>query len=301
MKNYFLAIIIFNSIFLTFAIAQQQQYPNLWNIQIHSSISYNKYEQMYYYTYSMANNPSNIGSIAEIEIDISRKSGTLDIDTSGLRFKNDGYTEEDFRLSFPHLKGRIIPVGFLKTPVGDWTGGLSNALTASFGGIGTSHVQPGGSVSGFEMMSKGLPSIRQCIVSPFFDVIALFPDPADTTITYYVPPVDSVRNAVNYYGWTIGPTAPLINFIASVWCDTLTSYTTQSRTLDWIKDDTTANKYLSYFASAKTKLTQRDSTGARTVLLQILRDVDIDSTSSLTSEAYALLRFNTEYILKSLP
>jgi len=32
-----------------------------------------------------------------------------------------------------------------------------------------------------------------------------------------------------------------------------------------------------------------------------LRDVDIDSTDNLTSEAYALLRYNTEYLLEQIP
>ena len=113
--------------------------------------------------------------------------------------------------------------------------------------------------------------------------------------------MDSIREAMNYYGWTIGPTAPPINFIATVWCDTLISYTTHSRTLGWIKDDATENKYLGYFASAKTKLVQQDNVGARTVLLQVLKDVDIDSTANLTSEAYALICYNTKYLLAQLP
>ena len=106
---------------------------------------------------------------------------------------------------------------------------------------------------------------------------------------------------MNYHGLTVGPSAPPINFIATVWCDTLISYTTQSRALGWIKDDATANKYLGYFASAKTKLVQHDSVGARNVLLQVLHEVNIDSTASLSSESYALLRFNTEYIVNILP
>jgi hypothetical protein len=71
--------------------------------------------------------------------------------------------------------------------------------------------------------------------------------------------------------------------------------------LGWIKDQVTANKYLSYFSSARTKLVQHDSVGSRSVLLQVLHDVDIDSASTLTSEAYALLRFNTEYLTNKLP
>jgi hypothetical protein len=92
---------------------------------------------------------------------------------------------------------------------------------------------------------------------------------------------------------TIAPKNPPVPFIPLDFLDTLTSYTTQSRILGWIKDQPTATKYLGYFASAKTKLIQSDSVGARTILQHVLHDVDIDSTANLSSEAYALLRFNT--------
>ena len=300
MKNKIATTILLNSIFITFIFAQQQ-YPNLWNVGIRASSFQSRSEQMFYYLYTLTNNISNKGEISGFEIDISRTLNSCEIDTIGLKFENDGFTEKDFRDNFPHLKDRIIPVGFYNTPAGKkWIGGLTDYLTADFAGFGENHILPGQSLYGFEMMSKGLPSIRRCIVSPFFDEIALFPDPEDTTITYYVPPLDSVRNAVKFYGWTIGPTAPPINFIATVWCDTLTSYTNRSRALGWIKDQATANKYIGYFSFSRTKLVQQDSVGVRTVLLQVLKDVDIDSTANLTSEAYALIRYNTEYLMERL-
>ncbi len=39
----------------------------------------------------------------------------------------------------------------------------------------------------------------------------------------------------------------------------------------------------------------------KNTLNQVLHDVDQDSTANLTSEAYALLRYNTEYLLNNLP
>jgi len=294
MKKNIIVFVLFNFIFPSFSLCQQ--YPYLRDVQIQATGSFNTNQKFYYYNYTIKNSNTSAGEISKWEIDISKNPNTVDIDTIGLLFENDGFTEGCFRRHFPSIKDKIVPIGFPKTPGGSWSGTLTNRLTAAFGGIDTDHIHTGQSLSGFEMMSKGLPAIRRCIVSPYFDVIALFPDPEDTTIHYYVPPVDSVRNAVKYYGWTVGPTAPPINFIATVWCDTLTSYTTQSRTLGWIKDDATENKYLGYFASAKTKLVQRDSVGARTVLLQVLKDVDSDSTANLNSEAYALICYNTKYL-----
>lgn len=299
MENKIAKTILLNSIFITFVIAQKQQYPNLRDIQIRADISYSKDEQLYYYAYSMTNNPSNIGSIAKIEIDISRKSGTSEIDTIGLRFENDGFTENSFRRHFQSLKGRIVPVGFLKTPGISWLGGLTNRCTASFSADSV-FIDPGERLDGYEMVSKGIPGIRRCIVSPYFDVIALFPDPEDTTISYYVPPLDSVRNAIKYYGWTIGPTAPPMDFSSTVWCDELINYTSQSRILGWIKNQSTTDKYIGCFSTVKTQLQMNNAIDARVTLQEVLIDVNADSTNNLTSEAYALIRYNTEYLMMQL-
>jgi len=105
----------------------------------------------------------------------------------------------------------------------------------------------------------------------------------------------------SFHNFTVGPSDPLSPFVLLNFLDTLTNYTTQSRSLGWIKDQTIANKYLVYFSSARTKLVQHDSVGARTVLQQVLKDVNIDSTTNISSEAYALLRFNTEYLVNILP
>ena len=110
---------------------------------------------------------------------------------------------------------------------------------------------------------------------------------------------DLVTNSVS--GYTIAPVDTPKPFNPLNFLDTLTSYTTQARSLGWIKIQATADKYLDYYSSARTKLVQHDSVGARSVLLNVLNDVNIDSTASLSSEAYALLRFNTEYLISKLP
>jgi hypothetical protein len=302
MKRVLAVSILLNGLFATILLAQQRQYPHLYNVIIQANTSFDTSEGMFHYSYTLTNSTTNIGRIASFEIDISRKPHTLKIDTAGLRFKNDGYTEKNFKLDFAHLAGKIIPVGFLQTPPGMWDGGNTNALTASFDAVSDADfIAPGKSEGGFEMISRGLPSIRACFLAPYFDVISLFPDPNDTTIKYYVPPVDSVRQAMKFHGWTVGPTAPPIIFVASIWCDTLISYINQSKVLSWIKNQLTANKYLGYFGSVKASLLQNNNSAARTTLGQVLADVNIDSTRNLTSEAYALIRYNTEYLLSRLP
>jgi hypothetical protein len=299
--------ILLMGIVLTMALSipsVSQEYPHLRRVEVRASVALGGNNHFYYFTYAVTNGVTSLGGIEEFEVDISRKPGTADIDTVGLQFENDGFIEGSFRRHFPFLRGRITPVGLVASPGQSfgftWTGGFSNDLTALWG-ADSALIEPGQSLSGFELMSKGLPGIRRCIVSPYFDVDSLFPDLDDPDRTLSIAQMDSIREAVKFFGWTVGPTAPPIDLVPTVWLDTLSSYTSQSLSLGWITSQAVTDKYISYFSSGRAKLVQQDSVGARTVLQQVLRDVDIDSTTNLTSEAYALLRYNTEYLLSQLP
>ena len=103
------------------------------------------------------------------------------------------------------------------------------------------------------------------------------------------------------HGVTIGPQTPPYPFLPGSFLDTISSYANQSWDWGWIKDQVTANKYLGYFNSAKTSVQQNNIAATRVTLGQVLNEVNVDSTSNLTSEAYALIRYNTEYLLSQLP
>jgi len=105
----------------------------------------------------------------------------------------------------------------------------------------------------------------------------------------------------SYHSQTIAPNTNLFKIPQSSFLDTLTSYTAQSSTFGWIKNQSTSNKYLSYFNSAKSSLQSNNIAGTRTTLQMVLTDVNVDSTNNLTSEAYALIYYNTQYLLAQLP
>ena len=116
-------------------LASQAQYPYLYHVDVAANVAHDQGTQLYHYVYSLANDQSSAGKIAGFEIDISRSEDIADLDTVGLRFENDGYTEKIFRRNFAKFAGRIVPVGFFRTPEGHWSGGNTNNLTASFDGI----------------------------------------------------------------------------------------------------------------------------------------------------------------------
>jgi len=176
-----------------------------------------------------------------------------------------------------------------------WIAGSATYIEArvfselSLDGVAT--IAPGESKRGFGMSSTGLPSVVQYYVQGLTAGTPMVSDEERRN--------DILKNSVT--GYTVGVLDTARPPVTAEFLDTLTSYTTQSRSLGWIKDQPTADKYLGYFSTAKAQLKQHNSTGARVALQSVLRDVDVDSSSTLTSEAYALLRHNTEYLLDQLP
>jgi hypothetical protein len=159
-------------------------------------------------------------------------------------------------------------------------------------------IKPSTHLAGFAFSTRSLPSIVPYYAEgnhelPRFDE-GMAPDsiPGYSDLTPYGPGV---------VGKTVGPVPPPDPFDPVGLLDTLLSYTTECKTLGWIAQQTTAEKYLAYFNSVKASLEDSNFTAARNTLKQVLQNVDVDSTSALTSEAYALLRFNTEYLLGQLP
>jgi hypothetical protein len=177
----------------------------------------------------------------------------------------------------------------------NWNGEIGRGVNRIAWGANDSldFIFPGSTLSGFNYESEALPSIKTYYAEGWITIPQLTYEP-DSIIGGNV--LESAKQ-----GTTIGPADPPTPFVPLDFLDTLIGYITQSRTLGWIKDQAAANKYLDYFASAKRDLQQNLNAPAWLTLKKVLRDVDVDSTSLLTSEAYALIRFNTEYLLGQLP
>jgi hypothetical protein len=155
----------------------------------------------------------------------------------------------------------------------------------------TTDISPGGRVVGFEIKSPGLPMVGRYWVAAWEVIPSEEGQYNDASFGIF---------ATHLCRTTISPADPPNPFVPLNFLDTLASYTTQSRILGWIKDQATADKYLGYFSSAKASLQQNNIVSARATLQQVLQDVNADSTNNITSEAYALIRYNTEYLLAQL-
>jgi len=158
-------------------------------------------------------------------------------------------------------------------------------------------IWPGETKVGFKFIVSGLPSVA--IFAMQAENAAPSTDEMNSTAAVELYERDRRENMV--WGKTIGPKDPPSPFIPSNFLDTIIYYTNQSFLLGWISDNLIENKYTNYFNIAKSQLQQNNNNAARTTLQTVLQQLDIDSTSNLTSEAYALLRYNTEYLLEKIP
>ncbi|HCV43555.1 MAG TPA: hypothetical protein DGH68_08735 [Bacteroidetes bacterium] len=295
MKTY---TIMFGFIILTSEITFSQNLPYLHTLTIRATSTFENATQMYFYSYSLSNDQNNNGNVWVFEVDISRDANSIAFDTSGLIFATS-WMESAFRRHYPSLSSRIIPVGFPSLPQ-FWGGAVSSNLTGGFD-KDTLMPAPGQSVSGLVLMSRGLPGIRRCTVKPVFNVFALYPslDEVDNPDSLDAK-VEQDREAVNFSSVIIGPYAPPAFFNGLTFLDTVKSYVTRSRSLGWITSQSTANKYTRLVDSAHSNLRANKRGVAKAKLDSVLLNVHTDSASTLTSEAYALIRFNTEYVLNTL-
>jgi hypothetical protein len=158
-------------------------------------------------------------------------------------------------------------------------------------------IWPGDKLSGFNFITSGLPAVAMFRMQAKNDL----PWTREMNTSESLALSLRNRNENMVFGKTIGPKALANPFVPLDFLDSLIHYIDQSDTLGWIKNQSTFDKYNDYLVTAKNALEQNQIDLAKATLESIVQEVDIDSTSNLTSEAYALIKFNTEYLLANLP
>lgn len=146
-------------------------------------------------------------------------------------------------------------------------------------------IHPGEIENNFALVSTNLPGIAKYYLQGNNDDVSINIDEIfyNTSIGYTLIP-------------TILDSIGVIDFL-----DTLINYNQRSYELGWIANQLTADKYDSLFTRAKTFLEENYITWVDSTLHTVLQEVDSDSSGNITSEAYALLRYNSEYLLANLP
>lgn len=275
-------------------------YPYLYSFTLQCRVEYSATSKIYSYAYRGDNPASNKGKLWNMRMDISRPSTSILNDTVGLKFFRP-FNEESFRDDFNNYSNSTVAISASVLPSRGWYVGCGWGMQLHMGAPNET-VSPGSYFTGLELQSKGLPGIRTIVFVPYFEDRLYFYSMDDTVHQWQgFEYQDSIKDMVNFRSRTVGPILPPAQFEPLRWCDTLRSFSQQSREMLWIPADGTLNKYLSHFTHLRTRIQSNDIRGARDTIAQILAELNRDSSGALTSEAYALLRYNTEYLLSQLP
>ena len=180
-------------------------------------------------------------------------------------------------------------------------------------------IGPGDSMTGFSFSSRGLPIIINSYLQGNAPGLAFTGDPpAEMSVlldSILVFPNNSVVRQ------TIGPKDPMMSLMPVTFLDTLLSYTRQSADLGWLgrerdndcddderPEDGVAKNIEKRLEKARRFLEREDPLQARKELEKLVQKVERiwkrsqdQDKSLMTSEAYALLKYNTDYLIDHLP
>lgn len=158
-------------------------------------------------------------------------------------------------------------------------------------------IKSGETKTGYWYRGKGLPGL--CDVYIKGSVPLKFGGFGDSAMTIEMRYHDILPNSFRAVTIGIKPFPDEVS--APAFLDTIIHYSTKSYELGWIKDQSLRDKFNRYLENARDLINQKNSYEARGNLTSLLEDLGRETPQVLSPEAYALLKFNTEYVLRRLP
>jgi hypothetical protein len=246
----------------------------------------------FYYQYKLKN-------------DISSKQRLEDFDIEILSSIQNIKSPDNF---WKHSFYSFVPVFGWYNTKGEY------GLADPFDGIAPDSIE-----DGFSFISSGLPAISNAYFKGKSNIILAFPAEPPAQIEMFLDTIDVFPNYC-VIRKTIGPKSVPDPFIAITFLDTLLSYTRQSVQLGWLKngkdndcdldekpDDGVVKNLENRLLKARNELNEGDTVkaspiGASRELEKFIKKVERISKRSdvMTGEAYALLKYNAEYLLERL-
>src|SRR3989338_1341734 len=274
--------------------------PVFTSAGIQSSVAYESTTGLYTYSYTITNPSTNTGEIWSIDIDITKPPDSVYLSSEGLTIPY-GVRVRTFDELAARRDKPMVPVGILVPSSVEWGGSLTNSGTAGFStgagsGPGGSHINPGETKGGFELISRGLPTIRQIEIEPWWIMVEEGPaseEGADIA--------RSIEESLIFHTKTLGPTA-LPRFLdPKDFLNTVRSYIDESVQLGWLMDAALTTALKSQLDRAYAFVDANDPSSAKLALQEFMTAVEQASSTQRTSEAKDLLYFNAKYLKDWLP
>lgn len=297
-----------------------EEIPALKGVTLKASVSHNATDGAFVYDYLLGHSAESTGDIQHMDIDVTLPEGGAAPSGAGLTIPI-GKKERTFEQELQTVPGAVqmVPVG-LRAPT-DWLAGLTVRGSASWGG-GRDGVliPPSKSLSGFTIISRGLPTIRNARVKPDF-VLTVEGSIAQEDIER----ARQIDQQITVSVKTLGPTAPPavvvpLNFLAS-----LVALKHEAQALGWVGGPKFVAKLDKKLDQVRQKLTTNNLKSARGKLKAFIEKVESqfketkaheverareakkdqgknrDEKKFVTSEGHALLTFNAQFLRDRLP
>lgn len=277
------------------------------NVTVRSYAACDSGTGLYSYRYSIYNPPSN-GLIDIIQIDIRKPTSAIELSSEGLivergiNINSNTVLYHTFNEEVAQMQPEkeVVPVG---VKIGDrnWGGAVTAMGTVMWGGSETTLIMPGQTLGGFTITSYGLPGIRDGMVEPDIDYDNL-PD------EYWgnVELTKQLQDSLVYHIKTIGPTAPPADFKPADFLTSIINMKHDAYNLGWIKNEGTLKSLDAKLENAKKDIEKGNIKSAKNTLKAFINEVEAQGCESyencpdgkhLTSEAYALLKYNAQYLI----
>lgn len=242
---------------------------------VKAEVIYDSATGLYTYSYTITNPSTNTGEIYDIDIRMPRGGGTLS--SEGLTMPRGSKTRTfDQVLSIRRNPKPMVPVGIV-APSG-WDGGLGNRGVAGFGcGNETPNILPGETKGRFELISRGLPTIREAEIEPWWIFYKKGSASEEDAVL-----AREIEESLKFITKTIGPTAPprALSFI--VFLENIEDYIDESVTLGWIIDSALVSTLQAKLDTARSFIQADDPTKAKLALGEFMDLVGQASPSQLT-------------------
>ena len=281
--------------------------PVLLNAKTNGSVELDTTSGIYTYSYSFSNPITNTGQIWSIRIDMLKPQAGADVGRDGIEHeRGSANIIESVVVEELAKQGKsLLPVG-LYSP-SKWRSGPSVFGNVGWGAMNDPYfIKPGQTLSGFRMVSRGLPGIRNIIIYPRmpYELWAREDDPPEEQTRK-----DDMIEEVAFKGQILGPTAPPAIFVALDFVSYIIDLKHQAGALGWITNPGVQDSLDVKLDQVKKKLQAGDTKTAANVLKAFLNEVDAQGCPKydgcqpgkhLLPEAWALLKFNAEYLLGKL-
>jgi hypothetical protein len=256
------------------------------------------------YQYSITNSEKNTGEIWSLTLDISTKRAHYEIqdfpklNTAPLPRGSTRSMIENAIDGAPYigkLGSAVVPLG-QTAPLG-WAGGYARSGTVSFSGLEPeAKILPGQSLSGFSIVSKYPPSLRDATLDALWFHISDSDEPSDEEWALVADAVDATR----IESFTLGPSpegslgtyAHWINFEADV---------LRLFDINWITHTGVAEAVEQELLEAKTALDLNDGKLAKQRLATLRTLVTNAPSGSIISKAVDLLLTNIDVLIDKTP